>query len=289
MNMRPVYLEMRFLLGMAISFAASPGGVFAAESPVAMVAEITGEAELVQDGKGSLLRLLEELKPGASVRLKPDARVVLLFVRDGDQYALSGPGIYTVDRDRPHPRSPAAAPARLGPVLGKNGKALYFKDRNFSQAGLVMRAYGKSSIPARLPAGPVTLGAPPAFEWEAVGKEVDYEFVLKDDRGNTLFSRIASENKLPLPPDLALDPGATYRWSVSTRGNDGARYFSSHQFRVSDPSMKVEYDNFCPADSATLAEHVAFVAWLESQGLMDEAARYWGALKKRYGISGIRY
>jgi hypothetical protein len=256
--------------------------------PIAMVTDLSGDIELLRDGKADSLHLLAELAPKAILRLKKGARAVLLYLKDGDQYGLSGPGTFSLTPDGPLGEKQSDGLKRLGPVVGKNGKPMQFKNANLSQAGMVMRALGKRPIPAKRPVAAVTLAPPSVFEWEAIGPDVSYEFVLKDEAGNTLFSRVLQENKLSLPENIALDAGAAYRWSVSTRDVNGASYSSAYTFRVANSDTRTEYDNFFPRDTATVAERVAFAAWLESKGLSDEAGKYWAALSKRYGFAETR-
>ena len=273
----------------ACLFAASSGWTFADEMPIGMVTEVSGDVELLRDGKADSLRLLAELEPKAVVRLKKGARAVILYLKNGDQYALSGPGTFTLAPAGPLGEKQSGAPIRLGPVVGKNGKPMQFKNENLSQAGMVMRGLGKRPIPAKRPVGAVILAAPALFEWEAIGREVDYEFVLKDEKGDTLFSRVLPENKLYLPEDIAFDAGTAYRWSVSARDVNSARYSSVYTFRVATSDTRAEFDNFYPQDTATVAGRVAFTAWLESKGLSDEAKQYWAALSKRYGFTETRH
>ena len=163
-------------------------------------------------------------------------------------------------------------------------KVMQLSIASLSQAGMVMRTSGRRPIPAKHPKAAVTLAAPSVFEWEAIGAGVEYEFVLKDEKGNTLFSRLVPEDKVSLPGNIVLDAGAAYRWSVSARGADGSRFLSVYTFRVADPDTRAGFDNFYPRETATLAERVAFAAWLERNGLSEEATRYWDELSKRYGI-----
>lgn len=257
----------------------------AAEPPVAMVTEATGKGEVMRSGSASGLRLLTELETNAQVTLQKDARAVVLYLQSGDQYALAGPGVFVIGLERPLAEKQAAGPIKLGPVTGKNGKPLQIRNASLSQAGIVMRTAGKRPIPAKRPTGAVTLSTPAVFEWEAIGAGIDYEFVLKDEKGNTVFAQVAPENQVHLPAEISLDPGAVYRWSVSARGADGARYLSVYRFSVADLATKAAFDNFYPQGSATIAERVAFAAWLESYGLADEMAQYRQELNKRYGLA----
>ncbi len=288
MSKQPFPVFLAFML-MALLFAASARGILAAEPPVAMVTEVSGDGEFLRDGTENTLRLFAELELNARVRLKKGARMVVLYLQSGDQYALSGPGSFTLGQDQPRADKKTAGPTKLGPVTGKNGKTMQIRNASLSQAGIVMRTTGKRPIPAKRPKAAVTLSTPSVFEWEAIGRDADYEFVLKDERGNTLFSRILPENKLSLPEDIALDAGEVYRWSVSARGADGSRYLSVYMFRVADLDTRAEFDNFYPTEAATVAERVAFAAWLDRSGLSDEAARYWEEQSKRYGFAEARF
>ena len=274
---------------MALLFAISVAGAIAGEHPVAMVTEVSGGGEVLRDSQASSLRLLAELEPNARVRLKKDARAVVLYLQSGDQYVLSGPGAFTLGQDRPRAEGQAAGPRKLGPVTGKDGKAMQIRNASLSQAGIVMRTEGRRPIAAKHPIAAVTLATPSLFEWEAIGADVNYEFVLKDEKGNTLFARVLAENRLSFPGDIALDAGAAYRWSVSARGVNGSRFLSVYQFRIADPDTRAGFDNFYPTETATAAEHVAFAAWLDRNGLSEEATRYWEELRKRYGFTEAGY
>ena len=75
---------------MACWFAASSAWTFADEMPIAMLTEVVGDIELLHDSKADGLRLLAELKPKGVVRLKKGARAVVLYLKDGNQFDLSG-------------------------------------------------------------------------------------------------------------------------------------------------------------------------------------------------------
>lgn len=263
--------------------------VWAADQPVAMVTEISGEGEFVREGKASVLHLLAELHSNATIKLKKGARAVILYLKSGDQYALSGPGSFTLGGDQPQSDKKTTGVVKLGPVTGKDGRPMKIGNASLSQGGMVMRTAGRRPIPAKSPLAAVVLTTPSLFEWDAVDGNPDYEFVLKDEKGNTLFFRLGAENRLALPADIGLDSGETYRWSVSARGGDGARYLSVYIFRLADPTLKAEFENFYPPPTATIAECVTFAAWLAGNNLTDEAARYWGTLSKRYGFAESRF
>ena len=279
-----------FLVRLVVSlmvclYAASSASTFADETPIAMLTDVSGDIELLHDAKADSLRLLAELKSRAVVRLKKGARAVVLYLKNGDQYALSGPGTFTLAPDGPLGEKQSGASVRLGPVIGKNGKPMQFKNENLSQAGMVMRGLGKRPIPAKRPVAAVVLAAPSVFEWESIGQDVKYDFELKDEKGSTLFSRVLPDTKLSLPEGITLDADTTYRWSVSARDVNGIRYSSIYTFRLANNDTKAEFDNFYPQDTATVAERAAFAAWLESKGLAEEAKQYRTALNKRYGLA----
>jgi hypothetical protein len=122
---------------MAFLFAASASGILAAEPPVAMVTEVSGDGEFLREGTENTLRLFAELELNARVRLKKGARMVVLYLQSGDQYALSGPGSFTLGQDQPRAEKKTAGPTKLGPVTGKNGKAMQIRNASLSQAGIV--------------------------------------------------------------------------------------------------------------------------------------------------------
>ena len=256
--------------------------------PVALVTEVSGESELLREGGGTALRLLAELALNARVQLKKDAHATLLYLQTGDQFVLAGPGSFTLRADQPANEKASGGIRKLGPVTGKDGKVLQVRKANLSQAGMTMRTTGKRPIPLKGPKGPVVLGTSIQFEWEAIGENVEYDFLLKDTDGNTVFSRVVSDTSLALPPGIQLDAGAAYRWSVAARTADGSRYLSVQPIRMAGADIAAESANFRPGDVATVAERMAYVAWLEGNGLNDEARKYWEDLSKRYSLSKPR-
>jgi hypothetical protein len=153
-------LAIPFFMLTALLSATSGGGALASEQPVAMVTEISGEGELLRDGYAHGLRLLAELEPNARVRLKKDARAVVLYLQSGDQYALSGPGGFTFGQDRPRAEKQAAAPMKLGPVAGKDGKAMQIRNASLSRRHRHARRRRRF---LKHPRAAVTLGTPSLF------------------------------------------------------------------------------------------------------------------------------
>ena len=245
-------------------------------APVALVTALAGKAETQVEGKTVTVSLLSEFPPGARVRLHRDAKMVLLFYRTAGQAAITGPSLFRVGDTAAEPLS-GNEPVNRPPLAGKNGKPLVIHPAGVTQGAIVIRGVNKP-IPALSLAGGTTLSVRPTFRWREVEPGFDYQFTLKDNSDAVLFTRTLRGTVVQLPPDVVLEEGQRYRWSVFARGSDGTAYGSSYRFVVADVATRADFENFTPSPTADASERVAFAVWLEQAGLSDEAASYWQQL-----------
>jgi hypothetical protein len=248
---------------------------------VALVIELSGKAETQAGGRPVAVSLLSEFGPGARVRLHKDAKLIVLFYRTAEQYAISGPSLLRFT-DTGLEALSGNEPIRKPALIGKDGRALAVRAIGVVQAGAVVRGRNKP-IPALAPAGGVTLEVRPTFRWSEVEPGLDYRFTLKDEGDAVLLARTLRGTVMQLPPDLALAEGQRYRWSVFAQAADGTAYGSNYRFTVADAATRADVENFRPDQGASLGERVAYSVWLEQSGLLDEARRYW----QRLGAEGL--
>ena len=72
------------------------------------------------------------------------------------------------------------------------------------------------------------------FGWRAAAPAATYRLTLTDDTGDVVWTASTTATLLTLPPDSALDPGATYFWYVDALLPDGRSVSSGvHEFRTS--------------------------------------------------------
>jgi hypothetical protein len=244
---------------------------------VCIVTDVSGKAQ-TQNEKGIVdVGVLTQFRLGTRTRLQPGARMVVLYVKSGEQFALSGPGLIRFGPESPSALN-GAEPVRLRPLTGKDGTPIRIRLADVTQAAVVARGGTARPIEALGLSDAVTLESRPLFRWQAPEPGLEYRFVLEDGEGSTLFSRLTADQVLELPPEITLAAGKSYVWTVSSRAESGAVYLSQRRFSVADDAMRTAVENFRPAEDATIAERVAYAAWLDEAGLRDEATAQWSAI-----------
>jgi hypothetical protein len=170
-------------------------------------------------------------------------------------------------------------PVKLRALTGKDGKPLHIRPVGLTQAATVARSGPGKPVPAVTMASTITLERAPVFRWKEVERGSEYQFVLKDGQGNTIFARQVTGDSLQLPLEVSLREGETYRWSVGTRAGRGEKYRSAYTFRLADTQLRTAAENFRPGEDASMAECVAYAVWLDQAGLRDEGTVWWGKAK----------
>jgi hypothetical protein len=261
-----------WVLGLMPSFLA-PVQAQTSPDPVAIVTDILGKVETQHGSSAVVVALLAEFSAGSRAKLQPGAKMVVLYLRSGEQYALAGPALMRFGWDAPEPLN-GTKPAKMRPVVGQDGTPIRIKPGGLAQSGIIVRSLGKGLSPMNL-AGTITLERTPVFRWKDTAHVPPYQFELKDDRGMTLVSSIVNGDSLKLPPEVRLQEGQSYYWSVGSR--PGIRYndFAESSFQVADAELQAAVENYRPRKDASIAERVAYAIWLDQTGLRDEASAQW--------------
>jgi hypothetical protein len=143
-----------------------------------------------------------------------------------------------------------------------------------------MRGGNLPSLPALGLADTITLERTPVFRWQEPEPGLVYQFTLKDPRGSTLYYREVSGGALQLPAENALEDGAAYTWVVRTRTRGGRFLSAQYAVRTADAALRTAAADLEPGADASVAERVAYAAWLAQNGLIDAAEGQWQALQR---------
>ncbi len=234
---------------------------------VAMVVDLEGRVTL--DG-GRALHLLDEIGPGRSLRLTPEARLVLVDLSSGDERVFKGPGRLRFDgAGRAQGLRPEAVhkhPALSGLRLRRGGLA---------QVAVVMRSGQASRSLEVLPQGPMLLEDAPRFRWEALGSQATYLFKLFDAKGGLLLERSLSETGVQAPD---LKPGEACTWVLEARLPEQAPRVCTGKVAVLDAAIRDLLLRSKPAPGAPFTERLVYAALLEDAQVGDEARLAWRAL-----------
>jgi hypothetical protein len=110
--------------------------------------------------------------------------------------------------------------------------------------------------------------------------------VLVDEQGRRLHEASVDAPRAVLPPEVRLDEGRPYVWSVSARNARGVTSESAAEFRLLPAAQRAALDAARPAAQADFTERIVYALALEQHGLQEEARRYWDALAaERPGVA----
>ena len=241
-------------------------GAHAAE-PVAFVADLKGEAALEGSGK---LRFLAELAPGARLLLGTGAVVAVTYASTGNEFTARGPGEYLVGPAELKAEK-GASPVRreVAPLRGSGAVADAVK---MAGASVRMRAVKPAAdggaLQLQFPVDTRVATLQPTFLWQGQG-----DFALTDAQGKPLWKAGARQGSAR--PDVKLQPGTRYRWSVN--GKEG---------RLAEASFEtLSHDDLARATRAkaaakTFPDRVMHTLLLQEAGATQEARESWAQLAR---------
>jgi hypothetical protein len=239
---------------------------------VAIVTDVSGKVTAPAP-----VTILSEIAADASLRLEPGSRLVVVYIKSGDEYTLTGPAQVQFRAGGPEVAGGAKAQRKANPLGKDSGVTL--RPLAVAQGAFVMRS-GRPAARIKLLtlSGTKTLDATPEFRWQEAEPGTKYRFELTDDTGKSLHEGEVSGAAFRLPAGVQLREGVAYAWELSARLVDGRRYVSAGDFSVADASLRSQARSLRPAAGAPVSQRVAYAAWLEQMELRDEARRYWKTL-----------
>ena len=271
MEMR-AWITRRLWLATAVAvFALAAPGAAGAQN-VAIVTDVSGKVSAQAP-----VTILAEIAADARLKLEPGSRLVVVYVKSGDEYTLTGPAQVQFRAGGPEVAS-GAKPQRKANPLGKDS-GVTIRPLSVAQGAFVMRS-GRPTARIKLLSlsGTKTLEAAPEFRWQELEPGVKYRFELTDDTGKSLYEGEVSGAAFRLPAGVQLREGVPYTWELSARLGDGKRYVSAGDFSVAAGGVRSQARSLRPAAGAPVSQRVAYAAWLEQMELRDEARKYWKAL-----------
>ncbi len=257
--------------------SASPSGAqqqpqSAKTAAVAMITDLVGEASLVAENRTA--SILDEIAADQRIKLDTGARMVLVFLKSGEEYDFHGPSLVHIraaqavalSGDQPERRS-----TRFG-----GGKAIRISPINLNQGAVLMRSLqGQAKLRLLSLADTVTLDEWPEFRWKGIQAGSMMRFELFDDKGKRILEREVGGESFVLPGHIRLKSGVRYRWLVTGKAGNGQSISNSAQFTLASLELRADAENLRPGAGATLSEQVIYAAWLEQKELRDEARKYW--------------
>ena len=275
-------MKREFLLRCLAIVAATTLHGIAFAGTVAMVTEVQGEGELVQNGKRAPLQVRALMNASDSLQLADGARVAIAIVTRGQVFHAYGPGAFRLQDDglaaergargRVERRELAAAIRALSVDPGRN-----------AQATIVTRGNGPSrGFAVVAPKGLQLEADARRLAWRAVDPEraIDWQYhvVLSDDDGNVTYESSTRATELLVPGNIALARGREYVYEVIATGPLGRRFSDSQRFELVEATIedRLLQARVAAGDDATARTLLA--AAYEEHGLAAAAAQAWQSL-----------
>ena len=251
-------------------------GVVQAQTPksamVAMITDLVGEAALVEEKRTA--SILDELTADQRIKLEAGGRMVLVYLKTGEEFDFRGPSLVHVKAAQAEALSRAKPERRSSRFTG--GKAIRISPVNINQGAVLMRNM-QAGAKLRLLSlvDTITLDEWPEFRWKGTEQGSLVRFELFDDKGKRLLEREVGGGNLVLPGNVRLKSGVRYRWLVTGKAGNGQSISNSAHFTLASLELRAEAENLRPGANASLSEQVIYAAWLEQKELRDEARKYW--------------
>ena len=253
------------VLGGAIAMVS--GAVFAA--PVAVVTDLQGKA--VAESKP--VAMLAEVEGDARVQVDANARMVVVYYSSGAEYSLRGPAVVQFKAAGPEAIS-GNAPEKRPAALAAAGKEVKLKP-----GGLARAAYMMMGAPSALKLLELTdtrsLEGKPELRWAPLDSAKHYEVRVTREGTGTVFATTTTGTSVRFPDEVTLEADVKYTWRVAALLRDGTRATSVGEFSVVPEALRTEVVAARPAESAPLSQKVTYALWLEQLELRDEARKYW--------------
>jgi hypothetical protein len=265
------WIATRPWLAAVAAFTLSAPGAAGAQN-VAIVTDVSGKVAAQEP-----VTILSEIAVDTRLKMEAGSRLVVIYVKSGDEYTLTGPAQVQFRAGAPEVAS-GAKPQKKANPLGKDS-GVTLRPLAMAQGAFVMRS-GRPTARIKLLtlSGTKTLEAVPEFRWQEVEAGAKYRFELTDDTGKSLYEGQVAGSAFKLPPAVQLREGVAYTWELSARLGDGKRYVSAGDFSVAEAGVRTRARALRPAAGAPVSQRVAYAAWLEQMELRDEARKYWKAL-----------
>lgn len=265
---------------------AQPQPARTATSAVAMITDLVGEASLVTEKRTA--SILDEITADQRIKLDAGARMVLVFLKSGEEFDFRGPSLVHIRAAQAVALS-GEQPERRSTRFG-GGKAIRISPININQGAVLMRSLqGQAKLRLLSLSDTVILDEWPEFRWKGVQAGALVRFELFDDKGKRLLEREVGGESFVLPGNVRLKSGIRYRWLVTGKAANGQSISNSAHFTLASLELRADAENLRPGVGATLSEQVIYAAWLEQKELRDEARKYWrNAATERPNDSRLR-
>lgn len=268
-----VFSRMTALFALALTGGCLLVRPAAAADAVAMVTDLQGKAQAVDEGRKRPLALLDYLRPGAEVKLGKGARVTLVYFQNSTQYVIAGEGAVRVAPGKPE----VSGSARLTANEMRQGALVANARKETAQGALVMKTAPQPIQPLS-PVDTRVLAAHPVFVWGSPKAKPPFHLTLTDANKRVVARADVKAMRFELPAGVTLADGARYTWRVEGRTPKGDPVAGEASFDVATAAERDKVRQARPAAGAVFSERVTYAAILDGMGFRDDARQLWRQL-----------
>ncbi|MEK7815453.1 MAG: hypothetical protein AAB294_01365 [Pseudomonadota bacterium] len=244
-----------------------------AADAVAMVTDLAGKAQVVDEGRKRPLALLDYLRLGAEVKLGKDARVTLVYFQNSTQYVIAGEGTVRVTPNKPE----VSGGAKLTANEMRQGALVANARKETAQGALVMKTAPQPIQPLS-PVDTRVLDAHPVFVWKSPKAKPPFHLTLTDANKQVVTQADVKAMRFGLPAGVTLADGARYTWRVEGRTSKGEALVGEASFEVATAVERDKVRQARPTPDAAFSERVTYAVILDGMGFRDDARQLWRQL-----------
>lgn len=259
-------------LAIAAAFAALPGQ---AADGIAFITNLKGEVSV--DGAPRPL-LMSELAKGQKVVVGKDGLVSVMFIQSGKEYALRGPGDYTLG-ERDITSGSGMPPAARETPWRASGEVLV-KVARTSSASIRMRSIAPPRAATKpvleYPADGSVASLQPVFRWHGADPNAAVEvgvWLVGQDGQPFPSAKVKGDTHRF---SARLRPDTEYAWTVSA----GGRELGSAKFRTLPAAAIAEAERRRPTERAEFSDRLMYALLLHELGAEQDAREAWGRLAR---------
>lgn len=264
----------------AVSISHAGGNV------VARVTDLQGTATEMVNGQARNLRILARLKDGAVIELQRGATITLHFSAKRRDMRFIGPGTVRVKGQSANATNGVASTkdhTDIGISLDLSGSGL---------GGIIARSLNMPEPKVNLQhpvKTKVIADRPLSFKWSSGGATAAYTLSLQLRGGPVVFTARTTDTEMDLPPEVQLQPGKRYRWTITTSLDNAEAVQSAGGFTVADASETTKFYAMASTAKDKVSDLVLYALQLDRLKLGSEAEPVWQQLETlRPGISASR-
>lgn len=232
-----------------------------------LVTDVIGKAEV--EGRGPV-KILAALAEGARLTLPEGATMVLVDLKSGREFSLTGKASYVVAGETLTTADGSMITATALPIAGL--PEIRVATLKLARPKVVMR--GDFGFPPSTLISPVmtaVLSEQVYLQWREVESAVQYRVTVQRADGTVILDQVTRQLRIAMPPSAGLVAGDSYSWRLEALGDGGKLSSAAAIFSMATAEDLKRLAQLKPAANAPFGRRVLYLAQLLEVGAFEEA------------------